>query len=161
MARLAVDDGTPNWTNSSIQGRAVAGVGGRRERDRGAEALTQQAAVTTRELQMDPNRAQELIEGERQRIHGLLATSAAARADDLQAAADAATSLFDSANPLAQELLDDAVAGQLRARLAALDRASDRLRAGTYGLSLLSGLPIPQERLEADPAAELLVDEIG
>jgi len=109
---------------------------------------------------MEPNRARELIEGERQRIQGLLVTSAAARADDLQAAADATTSVFDSANPLAQELLDDAVAEQLRARLAALDRASDRLRTGTYGLSLRSGLPIPEERLEADPAAEVLVDEV-
>jgi DnaK suppressor protein len=53
------------------------------------------------------------------------------------------------------------VAEQLNARLAALDRASDRLRTGTYGLSLRSGRPIPDERLEADPAAELLVDEAG
>lgn len=109
---------------------------------------------------MDPKRAQKLIDIERERIKGLLATEAAARADDLQAAADARTSTFDSANPLAQELLDDAVAEQLRTRLAALDRASERLRTGTYGVSLRSGLPIPDERLEADPAAELLVDEV-
>ena len=110
---------------------------------------------------MDLSRAHELIEGERDRIKQVLTSSAMARADDLEAAADAKTSLFDSANPLAQELLDDAVAEQLRARLAALERASERLRAGTYGVSLHSGLPIPDERLEADPAAELLVDEVG
>jgi DnaK suppressor protein len=110
---------------------------------------------------MDPTHAHELIEGERERIKELLTNSAAARAADLEAAADARTSVFDSANPLAQELLDDAVAEQLSARLAALDRASERLRAGTYGVSLRSGRPIPDERLEADPAAELLVDEVG
>jgi hypothetical protein len=52
-----------------------------------------------------------------------------------QAAADAKTSVFDSAHPLGQELLDDAVAEQRGARLAALDRASECLRAGTYGVS--------------------------
>jgi DnaK suppressor protein len=110
---------------------------------------------------MDLTHARELIEGERARIKDVLTSSAAARAADLEAAADAETSVFDSANPLAQELLDDAVAEQLSARLAALDRASERLRAGTYGVSLRSGRPIPDERLEADPAAEVLADEVG
>lgn len=110
---------------------------------------------------MDPSRAHEMIERERERIKGLLMDLAADRAGDLRAAADATTSLFDTASPLAHELVDDAVAEQLNARLASLDRASDRLRNGTYGLSLRSGRPIPDERLEADPAAELLVDEAG
>jgi DnaK suppressor protein len=110
---------------------------------------------------MDSDRAHELIEDECERVRGLLTKSAAARAADLEAASDASTSVFDSASPLAQELVDDAVAEQLSARLAALDRASERLRAGTYGVSLHSGLPIPDERLEADPAAEHLVDEVA
>src|SRR2546427_401071 len=46
-----------------------------------------------------------------------------------------------------------------RARLAAIDRAEQRLDAGTYGRSIRSGQLIPDERLEADPAAELTVDE--
>ena len=110
---------------------------------------------------MDLTHAHELIEGERERIKDVLASSAAARAAELEAAAYATTSVFDSANPLAQQLLDDAVAEQLSVRLAALDRASERLQAGTYGVSLRSGRPIPDERLEADPAAEVLVDEVG
>jgi len=109
---------------------------------------------------MDSARAHELIEGERERVRELLTDSAAARAADLEATADASTSVSDSASPLAQELLDDAVAEQLSERLAALDRASERLRAGNYGVSSHSGRPIPDERLEADPAAELLVDEV-
>ena len=43
--------------------------------------------------------------------------------------------------------------------LAALDRAERRLEDGTFGLSVRSGVPIPDDRLEADPAAELTVDE--
>ena len=46
-----------------------------------------------------------------------------------------------------------------RARLAALERAEARLAAGIYGRSVRSGRPIPDERLEADPLAELTVDE--
>jgi len=42
---------------------------------------------------------------------------------------------------------------------AALERAEARLAAGTYGLSTESGEPIPDERLEALPTAELTVEE--
>jgi hypothetical protein len=45
------------------------------------------------------------------------------------------------------------------ARLDAVARAEARLAAGSYGKSVKSGLPIPDERLEADPAAELTVEE--
>jgi hypothetical protein len=47
----------------------------------------------------------------------------------------------------------------LRARWAALERAEARLAAGSYGRSVRSGQPIPDERLEADPLAELTVEE--
>ena len=40
-----------------------------------------------------------------------------------------------------------------------IDRALHRLDDGTYGRSVLSGKPIPDERLEADPAAELTIEE--
>jgi len=41
----------------------------------------------------------------------------------------------------------------------ALERAEARLAAGSYGRSVRSGRPIPDERLEADPLAELTVEE--
>jgi DnaK suppressor protein len=66
---------------------------------------------------------------------------------------------MDPAQALTAQGVDDAVAGSLRARLAALDRSLARLEAGTYGLSVRSGVPIPDARLEADPAAELTVEE--
>ena len=47
----------------------------------------------------------------------------------------------------------------LRARWAALQRAEARLAAGSYGRSVRSGQPISDERLEADPLAELTVQE--
>jgi hypothetical protein len=47
----------------------------------------------------------------------------------------------------------------LRARWAALQRAEARLAAGSYGRSVRSGQPIPDERLEADPLAELTAEE--
>jgi hypothetical protein len=59
--------------------------------------------------------------------------------------------------PRARALL--AVDQLLRARWAALQRAEARLAAGSYGRSVRSGQAIPDERLEADPLAELTVQE--
>ncbi len=50
-------------------------------------------------------------------------------------------------------------AASLRDELAALHRAEERLAAGTYGLSVESGEPIPDARLEAVPLAERTVEE--
>lgn len=47
----------------------------------------------------------------------------------------------------------------LRRELGSLERAEGRLEDGTYGLSVESGDPIPDERLEALPTAERTVDE--
>ena len=67
--------------------------------------------------------------------------------------------IADPAQPLTEQGVDDAVAAGLRDRLAALDRALERVDEGTYGRSVRSGERIPDERLEADPAAELTVTE--
>lgn len=67
--------------------------------------------------------------------------------------------MSDSAEPLVAEQQEAAVAAGLRERVAAIERAQQRLIDGTYGLSTRSGEPIADERLEADPAAELTVDE--
>jgi DnaK suppressor protein len=47
----------------------------------------------------------------------------------------------------------------LRNELAAVERAEARLGAGTYGLSIESGKPIPDGRLEALPTAERTIEE--
>jgi DnaK suppressor protein len=44
-------------------------------------------------------------------------------------------------------------------RLQRVDRALEKIKEGTYGLSDISGKPIPGERLEAVPEAICTVDE--
>jgi DnaK suppressor protein len=46
-----------------------------------------------------------------------------------------------------------------RKELAQVNRALERIGQGTYGISEVSGKPIPVERLEALPYATTLVDE--
>ena len=107
---------------------------------------------------MDMDRAAELLRSERLRTEQLLVDIGEAGQAD-RTAADQPGDMFDSAQPLTDEGTDDSVKAELQERLAALDRAQERLDAGTYGYSTRSGLPISDERLEADPAAELTVDE--
>jgi DnaK suppressor protein len=107
---------------------------------------------------MDDDRARELLETERRRVEALIEGLRVDRSED-RAAADEATNWSDPAQPLATEGADDAIAVSLGARLQAIGRAEQRLAAGTYGRSVLSGATIPDERLEADPAAELTFAE--
>jgi DnaK suppressor protein len=48
---------------------------------------------------------------------------------------------------------------ELQTDMASLERAEARLAAGTYGLSVDSGEPIPDGRLEAVPTAERTLAE--
>ena len=76
-----------------------------------------------------------------------------------QTAANEAEDMFDSAQPLTQQGTDDAVIESCSATWMPSARAERRLEAGTFGLSVRSGLPIPDDRLESDPTAELTVEE--
>ena len=107
---------------------------------------------------MDNTRAKELLGAERLRVEQLLKDLDAAGAAD-RVAANQSGDMYDSAEPLTTEGGDESVKAELTMRLAAIDRAERRLEDGTYGLSVRSGQPIPDDRLEADPAAELTVDE--
>ena len=104
---------------------------------------------------MDSERARELLTAERRELEGALGHRG--REDDgenagFQEPANLAANLY-------LDELDEGLADDLRDRLAALERAEQRLVAGTYGLSVESGRPIPDERLEALPAAERTVEE--
>ena len=107
---------------------------------------------------METARARELLDEERRRVERLLAQMDEAGADD-RVAANASGDMFDSAEPLTREGTDESIRTELHDRLAAIDRAERRLEDGTYGRSVRSGQLIPDDRLEADPAAELTVDE--
>ncbi|MGA2209177.1 MAG: TraR/DksA family transcriptional regulator [Acidimicrobiales bacterium] len=107
---------------------------------------------------MDKERAGALLEAERARVEQLLAElTAAAEADEVAAGEDG--DMADPAEPLTSAEGAEAVAAGLRDRLAAIARAEARLAAGTYGRSVESGQPIPDDRLAADPAAELTLEE--
>ena len=107
---------------------------------------------------MDDDRARVLLQAERSRVEALVAGLRVDRNAD-RAAEDESTDWGDPAQPLTAEGADDAVAASVEARLEAIERAERRLAAGTYGRSVRSGTIIPDERLEADPAAELTVEE--
>jgi len=107
---------------------------------------------------MDEQRARALLEAERAEVLDLLKGTKAAEAADREAETETGD-IADAAAPLEAQGMDDAIAESLENRLSALDRALGRLADGTYGTSVRSGLPIPDERLEADPAAELTVGE--
>jgi DnaK suppressor protein len=109
---------------------------------------------------MDQDRARTLLRAERDDVQGLLKDAEAAGQENRESVLDSeAGDISDSAQPLTAQGMDDAIAESLRTRLDVIDRALHRLDDGTYGRSTLSGEPIPDERLEADPAAELTVEE--
>jgi DnaK suppressor protein len=106
---------------------------------------------------LDEARARELLSAERARIERELAELQPAGEDaELthadQHLADEASDLYDEGVRVGR--LDD-----VREQLRAVERAEGRLAAGTYGLSDERGLPIPDERLEAEPTAERTVEE--
>jgi DnaK suppressor protein len=107
---------------------------------------------------MDDGEARTLLRDERTRVQQLLQAALESAQEDRDAANDEGD-LTDPAPGLNNEQVDDAIVESLRQRLDAIDRAEQRLEAGTYGLSTRSGAPIPDERLRADPAAELTVEE--
>ena len=104
---------------------------------------------------MDPNRAGDLLRAERARLERALTQTAQADDGELSDGEDQG----NLASDLYQDELNEGLREDLQAQLAAVDRAEARLAAGTYGLSIRSGEPIPDARLEALPTAELTVEE--
>jgi DnaK suppressor protein len=100
---------------------------------------------------MEADRAAELLRAERERIeHALADLQPGGLADEDSGAGE----LADAASGLYDEEYAAGRAEKLRAELEAVERAEQRLAAGTYGISIESGEPIPDERLEAIPTAE-------
>jgi DnaK suppressor protein len=105
---------------------------------------------------MEPERARELLARERARIERTLA--------DLSPRDDGELShlqqhLADGGSEMTEDELDAGLVESLREELAAVGRAEARLAEGTYGLSVESGEPILDERLEIVPTAERTVEE--
>jgi DnaK suppressor protein len=105
---------------------------------------------------MDSESARKLLAEERARIEADIA--AARRGGPEEGDERREPGDFDSEG-LWQDELDAGLAEDLKGRLTAVERAEERLASGTYGLSVRSGEPIPDARLEANPTAELTVEE--
>jgi DnaK suppressor protein len=105
---------------------------------------------------MDPDRARQLLADERERIEQSIA---ALGGHDPDGDAERAEPGDRDSEDLYQDEFDAGRAEELKEQLAAVERAEERLAAGTYGLSIESGEPIPDQRLEAVPTAERTVEE--
>jgi RNA polymerase-binding transcription factor len=105
---------------------------------------------------MDPDRARELLARERSRIEQSMAAlegEGPLEGDERLEPGD------EDSEDLYQDEFDQGRLEDLRSQLAAVERAEARLKDGTYGLSIESGKPIPDGRLEARPTAERTVEE--
>jgi DnaK suppressor protein len=107
---------------------------------------------------VDLDQARQLLHEQRADVERALGGVNAEQRDarDNEADADIVT---DAAAPMDAETVDDALAVRLQDKLAAIDRALKRVEDGSYGRSIRSGDVIPDARLEADPTAELTVEE--
>jgi DnaK suppressor protein len=102
---------------------------------------------------MDSDRAHQLLAAERERIEREIAELGSEAAGDRDESEDRGS------EDLYQQEFDAGRAADLQDQLAAVERAEARLTDGKYGLSVESGEPIPDARLEALPTAERTVAE--
>ncbi len=114
--------------------------------------------MSDREPPIDEAHARELLQRERERIEAQLADLERLRRSELDEI-ETATAPSDDAELIEETVVDDALAGPLRAQLEAIERAEKRLEDGTYGFSVESGEAIPRERLEAVPWTERTTGE--
>ena len=104
---------------------------------------------------MDAERARELLGRERERIERALAEQASGDAE----LSNTDQHLGDQGSELYADEFEAGLRERLQKELVAVERAEARVEAGTYGLSVESGQPIPDERLEAIPTAERTAEE--
>lgn len=112
---------------------------------------------------MESEEARRRVEAEKQRVEALIDDLRGELGDESeteqlselaaydQHPADTATETFEREKDLS--ILD-----QLEVELAELQAALERIDAGTYGVDEVTGEPIPDERLDAIPAARTNVD---
>jgi DnaK suppressor protein len=104
---------------------------------------------------MDERHAGGLLAAERARVEAALDDLARTGIDDDPDSTDSGS----AAPELLEAEIDEGLAENLKDELEAIERAERRLAEGTYGLSVESGEPIPDARLEAIPWAERTAEE--
>ncbi len=105
---------------------------------------------------MEEKRARELLAAERERVEAELANLRGEGSEESDARREPGDLTDES---LYQDEFDAGRAQELERKLEAVERAEERLASGNYGLSVRSGEPIPDGRLEANPLAELTIEE--
>ncbi len=106
----------------------------------------------------DVRRFQERLDAERNAIESRIAANTRGIHETVQDESgvgdleDEASLLYEREAEIDENVRD-------RKELAQVKKALERIEQGTYGLSEVSGKPIPIERLEAIPYATTLVDE--
>jgi len=105
---------------------------------------------------MEPDRARQLLANERERIEQSIANLGGS---EPRGEGERTEPGDEGSEDLYQDEFDAGRADDFKEQLAALERAEERLAAGTYGLSVESGKPIPDARLQVVPTAERTVDE--
>ena len=108
---------------------------------------------------MNELHSRELVARERGRLESALAGLSGEIRDEGSLGRQQTGEYEDAASALDAESVSVALAADLREQLAAVGRAEERIAQGTYGRSIESGLPIPDERLEAEPLAERTIEE--
>jgi DnaK suppressor protein len=105
---------------------------------------------------VETERARQLLERERARIEEAIA---AIQSEGPLEGSGRKEPGDEGSEDLYQDEFDQGRLQDLRRELAAVERAESRLAEGTYGLSVESGRPIPDGRLEAVPTAERTIEE--
>ena len=108
---------------------------------------------------MNELHSRELVARERGRLESALAGLSGEIRDEGSLGRQQTGEYEDAASALDAESVSVALAADLREQLAAVGRAEERIAQGTYGRSIESGLPISDERLEAEPLAERTIEE--
>lgn len=110
---------------------------------------------------MDPERARALIAAERERLLRVRAAAHRLTDEAVQAAASELSRVdqhpADTGSEVEEREKDLAVSARIDAEFAELDAALKRIEEGRYGICEACGQPIPDERLEAKPAARYCV----
>lgn len=108
---------------------------------------------------MEEDRARELIAAERARIEAALRELIGDVRDEGRLLRQQTGEVEEDGTDLETEGVDMALIQSLRHQRAAVDRAEERIAAGTFGRSIESGTLIPDERLEVAPLAERTIAE--
>ena len=102
---------------------------------------------------MDAERARARLAEEKARVEQELARQGSPDAPD------SPEDTGDQAADLERAETDEGLRQDMQRTLEAIERAEARIEDGSYGTSVVSGEPIPDERLEAIPWADRRVDE--